>query len=307
MVGTVSADTLVIYNTGTADGYTGRLLTTATQESFSTIHSSAGNDADTAATLLLIRLRAGNSSATYTQSYLTELLYNTTVIDPTSTITAATLATTSFVNPTQGFGGSPFITVTNISSTGTGVSSSDWVLRGNIILTNNISISSVGGEGSAVNFTFTPTGLNYIIKGGTTRLAIRNSHDINNVFGGTWVAGGSDAVGLRSSATTGLASDPFLEVVYTTGGTPPTASFTLNKNFLRIPNSVTATDTSTNTPTSWQWSWGDGTANSTTQTATHTYTKRGKFDIILSVADFNGGSNTSAPTSVKVVGYENYY
>jgi len=87
----------------------------------------------------------------------------------------------------------------------------------------------------------------------------------------------------------------------------PIASFTTNKNFLRIPNPISVTDTSTPTPTSWQWSWGDGTANSTTQNATHTYTKRGKFNIILSVADFNGGSNTSAPMSVKVVGYENYY
>ena len=87
----------------------------------------------------------------------------------------------------------------------------------------------------------------------------------------------------------------------------PVASFTTSKNFLRIPNPISVTDTSTPTPTSWQWSWGDGTANSTTQNATHTYAKRGKFDIILSVADFNGGSNTSAPVSVKVVGYENYY
>jgi len=87
----------------------------------------------------------------------------------------------------------------------------------------------------------------------------------------------------------------------------PVASFTTSKNFLRIPNPISVTDTSTPTPTSWNWSWGDGTANSTTQNATHTYAKRGKFDIILSVADFNGGSNTSAPVSVKVVGYENYY
>ena len=95
--------------------------------------------------------------------------------------------------------------------------------------------------------------------------------------------------------------EPFLTL-----DTVPIASFSLNKNYLRIPNSVTATDTSTNTPTSWQWSWGDGTANSTTQNPSHQYLKRGKCDIVLTATNA-GGSGTTGATSVKVVGYENYY
>jgi len=86
----------------------------------------------------------------------------------------------------------------------------------------------------------------------------------------------------------------------------PVASFTLNRNPTRIPNSITATDTSTNTPTSWEWSWGDGTANSTTQNPSHQYLKRGKWDIVLTATNA-GGSGTTGATSVKVVGYENYY
>jgi PKD repeat protein len=84
----------------------------------------------------------------------------------------------------------------------------------------------------------------------------------------------------------------------------PVASFTLNRNPTRIPNSITATDTSTNTPTSWEWSWGDGTANSTTQNPSHQYLKRGKWDIVLTATNA-GGSGTTGTTSVKVVGYEN--
>ena len=95
-------------------------------------------------------------------------------------------------------------------------------------------------------------------------------------------------------------------VSYAQAPVAPVASFTLSKNFLRIPNSVTATDTSTNTPTSWQWSWGDGTANSTTQNPSHQYLKRGKWDIVLTATNA-GGSGTTGATSVKVVGYENYY
>jgi PKD repeat protein len=103
--------------------------------------------------------------------------------------------------------------------------------------------------------------------------------------------------------------EPFLTVNVTSGGgTPsaPVASFTVNRNPTRIPNSITATDTSTNTPTSWEWSWGDGTANSTTQNPSHQYLKRGKWDIVLTATNA-GGSGTTGATSVKVVGYENYY
>jgi PKD repeat protein len=90
------------------------------------------------------------------------------------------------------------------------------------------------------------------------------------------------------------------------GATTPVASFTINKNSVRIPNSITATDTSTNTPTSWQWSWGDGTVNSTTQNPTHTYTKRGKFTINMAATN-TGGTDAADASSVRVVGYENYY
>jgi len=95
--------------------------------------------------------------------------------------------------------------------------------------------------------------------------------------------------------------EPFLTL-----NSAPVASFTLNRNPTRIPNSITATDTSTNTPTSWEWSWGDGTANSTTQNPSHQYLKRGKWDIVLTATNA-GGSGTTGATSVKVVGYENYY
>lgn len=107
-----------------------------------------------------------------------------------------------------------------------------------------------------------------------------------------------------SGATTKLATTNGLT---TTLGSSPVASFTINRNPVRIPQSITVTDTSTNTPTSWQWAWGDGTANSTTQNPTHTYTKRGKFDIYLTATNAGGSGTTATATSVRVIGYENYY
>ena len=105
-----------------------------------------------------------------------------------------------------------------------------------------------------------------------------------------------------------VATEPFLTLAVAGGGgaSAPVASFTVNKNMVRIPNNITVTDTTTNTPTSWAWSWGDGSANSTTQNPTHQYLKRGQWSIILTATNA-GGSGTSSATNVKVIGYENYY
>lgn len=91
----------------------------------------------------------------------------------------------------------------------------------------------------------------------------------------------------------------------TSGGISPIASFIVNKEIIRFPNNVTVNDTSTNTPTSWSWDWGDGTAYDTTRNSTHQYTKRGKYPIVLNASNAQG-SNISAATSVRVIGYETY-
>jgi PKD repeat protein len=157
------------------------------------------------------------------------------------------------------------------------------------------------------NITFTDT--SGIDPTGYFPIMLRDQWDIdNNSSGLTWASATYSRFRWVDTSTAGTSGDPFLTITYhTAGGNPPVASFTLNKNFIRIPNTVTATDTSTNTPTSWQWSWGDGTANSTTQNPTHQYLKRGKFDIYLTATNAGGSGSTANPTSVKVVGYENYY
>ena len=74
-------------------------------------------------------------------------------------------------------------------------------------------------------------------------------------------------------------------VEYTTpsAGDPPVASFTTSKTFVRIPQSITFTDTSTETPDEWLWDFGDGTT-STDQSPVHKYTKRGKWNVTLTLS-----------------------
>ena len=164
------------------------------------------------------------------------------------------------------------------------------------------------GAGSNINFTFSAAGISTINTNNTPfTYYILDGDELDNSFSGTWGEKLNRYLCAAGVSAATEANRPYLAIEYTPSGvTPPVASFTCTKTFLRIPNSVTATDTSTNTPTSWEWSWGDGTANSTLQSPSHQYLKRGKFDIYLTATNA-GGSGSTGATSVKVVGYENYY
>jgi PKD repeat protein len=120
--------------------------------------------------------------------------------------------------------------------------------------------------------------------------------------------GGNWSIKLNASNSAGYNITPNLYWinVSSTGVSPPVASFTVNRNMARIPQSITVTDTSTNIPESWEWSWGDGTANSTTQNPTHSYTKRGMFTINMAATNA-GGTGVATAQTVRVVGYENLW
>jgi PKD repeat protein len=100
------------------------------------------------------------------------------------------------------------------------------------------------------------------------------------------------------------AIEPFLTHSPGEAGDPPVASFTINKNYIRIPDIVICTDTSTESPGEWLWDFGDGTT-STDQNPIHQYTKRGAWNIILTATN-DAGSDESDATTVRVIGYETY-
>lgn len=55
----------------------------------------------------------------------------------------------------------------------------------------------------------------------------------------------------------------------------------------RSPLTVRFTDKSSGSPTSWSWNFGDG-KSSTSQNPTHTYSKKGKYDVSLTVKNAAG-------------------
>jgi PKD repeat protein len=74
----------------------------------------------------------------------------------------------------------------------------------------------------------------------------------------------------------------------------PRARFDYEENGL----SVTFEDRSTREPTSWLWDFGDGTT-STSQNPTHIYEDRGRYDVVLTVANVAGTDDTDRTIRVQ--------
>jgi len=306
MVGTVSADTLIYKIAAIADdGYVAEL----TDSSWQTMRDAAGDTfrTDTGTTYDPIRLLATTTSNEYNENRRGVLLFNTSTIPDDAIIGSSDFAVCGAGGKATALGSPDIVLVGFSYIAGTAISEELY----NNFNTNRLATDIPIGSWSTSNWnnwTLNTEGKNYINKTGATPLMLMNSWDYSNSSTGiTWSSANKTTILWRDRSTSITTNIPTLTVVYSLPDTtPPAASFTTSKNFLRIPNSVTATDTSTNTPTSWEWSWGDGTANSTTQNPTHQYLKRGKFDIYLTATNA-GGSGSTGATSVKVVGYENYY
>jgi beta propeller repeat protein/parallel beta-helix repeat protein len=76
----------------------------------------------------------------------------------------------------------------------------------------------------------------------------------------------------------------------------PVAAFTANVTSGKVPLVVKFTDIGTGgTPASWRWDFGDGIYSKHAMNATHTYTRKGTYDVILTVKN-DAGSNTTKKT-----------
>lgn len=301
LVGTVSADTLIVYPS--IDGY----VRETTDAAYFTMRNDVGDGNTVGSTTALVApfISTVTTNDVYGEIRRGVFSFNTSTIPDDAAINSG-------VFKTRGSGkgnglGSPAYGITGgILASNTSLANGDYDGFSSVRYSTDKAYDDISTN-SNNNWTLNAAGLSGISKTAFTVIYLRDSWDIDNSTTGlTWATSSQTQISFYSVNAALEARRPFLEVVYSTGATPPVASFTTSRNFIRIPNPVTVTDTSTNTPTSWQWSWGDGTANSTTQNPTHQYLKRGKWDIILTATNA-GGSGTSAATSVKVVGYENYY
>jgi PKD repeat protein len=285
MVGIVNADTLIAF--AERDQI---LYNLVSQNTYTTVRNNASGTALNPTTRFSGFVKAGTTSNQFTQINRGAIQFNTTIIPESATIDSWKVSLYG-QSKTNGLGGTVVGLVTFTPTSNTSYIAADYLYTrwGETELTNNFTYA--GWSTSAYN-NFTGTDMSIIQKEGYTNLVLRLV-SANEVHAYAIENAGND-------------KDPFITIVYTpaAGGSAPVASFTCTKNFLRIPNSVTCTDSSTNTPTSWSWNMGDGSAAKTTQNVTYPYMKRGLWGITLNATNA-GGSNVTAVTNVKVVGYEN--
>lgn len=310
----VQADTLLKYlDVDTADEY----MYETTDAAFSTMRNAAGDgsgdNGQASANLFLV---ASTTEGVYSLFSRMGYGFNTSSIGSSATVTNVVFSwvTSSLLSNVKAGGlcedsvGISGFAPATYNNFGTG----DYDAFTNTEYASRISYGDYPGiTKTRVNWTFNEDGRNAInknpaVNGGYTNFMMRFGADLDNSDAClVWASAGENHWG-SYDYTEYAGREPFLEITYTSGATPPVASFTVDKNFVRIPGSVQFTDTSSNTPTSWEWNFGDGTANSTVQNPVHQYLKRGRFDVVLTATNA-GGSNTSGSASVRVVGYENYY
>jgi len=178
-----------------------------------------------------------------------------------------------------------------------------WNTLNKTVITSNITYNDFAVDGWN-NFTFVGD-LDYAINfGGYTILAIASNLEMDLAPAPTWGVWNSTSWDVRGMRYAGSDYTPVLTIITEAGGDPPVASFTTDKTLVRIPGTLQFNDTSTNTPTGWNWSFGDGTY-SEDENPMHKYTKRGKWNVTLTATN-DAGSDESAATTVRVIGYETY-
>jgi hypothetical protein len=304
MVGIASADTLLVYTSGTSDGFLGP--NGFPNLTYSQLRGTASNYNDKTGTTSRVYIYANATGSGKWQTLMRGYIeFNTSALPDDATINSAIVGLYG-TGTTTHYAGYPLYGITrfNPATNGT-VANGDFLTTSDDYLSDTKINNSEWSTTSYNNFTLNAAGLANVSKTGWTNYAWRDSWDVlNDTTGLTWDGSTTVLAYIRTAEAT--TNKPFIEVTYTTT-VAPVASFSCTRNFVRIPNSITCTDSSTNTPTSWSWNMGDGSAAKTTQNVTYQYTKRGVWGITLNATNAGGSNVTPSATNVKVVGYENYY
>jgi PKD repeat protein len=293
----VSADTMIIYPTDNMNCWR-----TGTNLAWANIRDGAGTNAAAGTDYFDNYIKSGTTAWTELDRNIQS--YNLSNLSG-KTITGVQLSVASTGTKSNTFTATPDAVITDVTPDAWGLLvKEDYNKVGTILMGNYTYAGWSTTDGVYNNVTLNSAGVSYFNNrtGTNASIAGRVSWDYDN-NPGYYVA--SKTFQMRGYGV-GYTAKPFITVTYNSGVTAPTAAFTLDKSMYRIPKVTYATDTSTNTPTVWNWSWGDGTwSNGTEPQPSHKYTTRGLKSVYL-ICSNAGGSNTSATSTLRVVGYENY-
>jgi PKD repeat protein len=301
IVGTVSADTLVVYADTADDGSVRR---TADVSTWTSLVWGVGTSNLTAETAVMTMGGGGTSTTLNRFLVLVSFVWsaNTSAIPDDATIDSAKMSYYAGTDGSATWMADPSILLFSYTP-GTPAQTSDYQRERLGIVTGSSKAADskaylTWNAGGRMNFTIYDSNLTYINKTGYTGYKLSMLSDASNTTP-YWASGVYSTFRGYDTSYTGATRDPFLEITYTPSVPAPVASFTPNATVTSYPDyRIAFTDTSTNTPTSWNWTATNVTGNntpvsfSTSQSPVQTFYE-GNWSIQLNATNA-GGSNLSS-------------
>jgi hypothetical protein len=199
----------IIAGTGTAVGYTG----TAEMQAYILASSVVNN---------------------WSYNYRPVMMFNTSSLPDTCTISAASVYMTGYSGTNQ-LGADTLMIVGYTPWVNGAIFKEDYNKNGTVAFSDNPALPTTGN----VTFALTAAGLGSISKTGYTPLMVTMGSDFNSV-NLTWVSGKKNVLSFRTASDNPALGRPFMVITYSLS--VPVASY-----------DIQLTDTSTNSPSTWQW------------------------------------------------------
>jgi PKD repeat protein len=220
IVGTASADTLIVYTTNATDT---QLYKTVVNGTFSQVHDAATGSTSATVTYMLAGLVS--STAWENTLYRSAEIYDSSLLPDTCTINSATVG--NYVASTAYTLGDDGATVVSYTYDGA-FNTDDYHLSkfGTTIFAPYTNISTLSAS-AYTNWTLNSDGLAAISKTGNTAFGIRTRADIENTS--AWVNfqnGTSNSSRITFRSADYVLYPPFLEIAYTPADTTPPQSIT---------------------------------------------------------------------------------
>lgn len=198
----------------TMDGWVER--TPNNDETFATIIAGAGTDHSTGGTSLQVYLEAGSSSNKFDQLDRSIMTFDTSIINPLSTIQSASLSL-YVTDKYTGLGS------TTVNVTGATPAANNKLTNGDFQQFGSVTFASTTPTNGNNTLSLNSSGIANITKGGISAFGLRLGWDAAGSFTGTWSVFEDTYYNFASADSFGSSQDPTLTVTYTHVWTPTVA------------------------------------------------------------------------------------
>lgn len=201
--------------TTTVDGWVDRGTTAGSvSESFATIRTGAGDGSNDSNSTLQTFLRGGDVTDKYWQLYRTIMLFDTSSLTSSATISAADFSVWGTFKRNQ-LGSDDFHIGGSTPASNTALANSDYGQCGTTSFGSIAYASFTSTDTAYSTASLNASGISAVSKTGISKFSGQLGWDINNSFTGAWADNGYTQFNYWSADNTGTTNDPKLVVTYT--------------------------------------------------------------------------------------------